>query len=46
MIIRSADEIIRSAIVEHDCDVIAITETWLSREEILTNHITRDTCPK
>ena len=37
---------LKDHIVEHDCDVIAVTETWLSREEILTNHIIRDTCPK
>ena len=37
---------LKDHIIEHDCDVIAVTETWLSREEILTNHIIRDTCPK
>ena len=37
---------LKDHIIEHDCDVIAVTETWLSREEILTNHIIRDTFPK
>ena len=37
---------LKDHIVEHDYDEIAITETLLSRQEILTNHIIRDTCPK
>ena len=32
--------------VEYDCDIIAVTETWLPNEETLANQIIGDTCPK
>lgn len=33
-------------IVEHDCDIIAVTETWLPCEDLLANQIIGDVCPK
>ena len=37
---------LKDHIVEHDYDEIAVTETCFSRQEILTNDIIRDSCPK
>lgn len=33
-------------IVEHDCDIIAVTETWLPCEDLLANQIIGDVCPE
>ncbi|XP_068737182.1 uncharacterized protein [Montipora capricornis] len=33
-------------IVEHDCDIIAVTETWLPCEDLLAKQIIGDVCPE
>ena len=37
---------LKDHIVEYDCDIVAVTETWLPCEDILANHIIGDVCPK
>lgn len=33
-------------IVEYNCDIVTVTETWLPSEDILANQIIGDVCPK
>ena len=37
---------LKDHIVEYDCDIVAVTETWLPCEDILANHIIGDVCPE
>ena len=32
--------------MEHDCDIIAVTETWLPCEDLLAKQIIGDLCPE
>ena len=37
---------LKDHIVEYNCDIVAVTETWLPCEDILANQIIGDVCPK
>ena len=37
---------LKDHIVEHDCDIIAVTETWLPCEDLLAKQIIGDVCPE
>lgn len=37
---------LKDHVVEYDCDIVGITETWLSSDEVIANQIIGDTCPE
>ena len=32
--------------MDHDCDIAAVTETWLPDNDVIANQIISDTCPQ
>ena len=37
---------VKDYVVEKDCDITAITETWLPEDELIASHRVKDLCPK
>ena len=37
---------LKDHVVDHDCDIAAVTETWLPDNDVIANQIIGDTCPQ